>query len=337
MYSFLNDYSEGCHPAILDALVSSNLFQEAGYGEDSICKEAIKIIKQKTSLPNADVHFISGATQANLTVVGAALKPYEAVIAASSGHIAVHEAGAIEATGHKVCTVKSANGKLTPEDIESMVAYHTDEHMVKPAMVYISDTTEVGTVYLKQELLDIASTCKKHNLLLFMDGARLAQALSSPYNDMSLKELSAIPDIFYLGGTKNGALLGEAIVINNEVLKTNFRYMLKQNGALLAKGRLLGVQFVKLFEGDLFLANGDHANRMALKLAAAIERAGYQFLCHPESNQIFPILPKDVICRLAKEFLFYNWAEYAKDKSVIRLVTSWATDEGQVDKFNSLL
>lgn len=332
-YSFLNDYSEGCVPEILDILGRTNHTQEVGYGEDALCVEATGLIRGETGCLKADVHFVSGATQANKIIISSALRPFEAVVAAGTGHIAVHEAGAIEATGHKVCTVPTTDGKLTSELVDQVVKFHSDEHMVKPRMVYISNTTEVGTVYLKKELIALKEYCGANNLYLFVDGARLAQALTSKANDIAMKEFAAIPDIFYIGGTKNGALLGEAIVINNENIKKDFRFNLKQNGALLAKGRILGAQFVGLFTDNIFYRNGAHANSMAMKLADGIEEAGFGFMAEPESNQIFPILPNRVIESLLKDYRFYRWADNGDGSSSIRLVTSWATKEDKVDRF----
>ncbi|MEA3505038.1 MAG: low specificity L-threonine aldolase [Bacteroidota bacterium] len=332
-YSFRNDYSEGAHKRILEALGRSNFDQEQGYGEDNFCNEAIKLIRQKIKNPNADIHFVSGGTQANLIVLSSILRPYESVIAATTGHIVVHETGAIEATGHKINTVETKNGKLTPQTIQPILDFHEDEHMVKPKVVFISNSTEVGTTYSKQELEELSVFCKKNNLYLYLDGARLASALTSKQNNMTISELSALVDVFYIGGTKNGALLGEAIVINNDKLKENFRFSLKQKGALLAKGRLLGIQFLELFKDDLFFELGRHANFMSSKIAASIKELGYEFLTDPVSNQIFPILPNKLIEKLSEKYGFYIWEKFDENSSSIRLVTSWATKEDAVDEF----
>ncbi len=333
IYNFKNDYSEGAHPNILQALNASNYYQEEGYGEDNYCNLAKKSIFEIIQSKNSDVHFVSGGTQANLIVISSLLKPYESVIAAASGHIAVHETGAIEATGHKINTVQTKNGKLYPKDIEAQVAYHSDEHMVKPGMVYISNSTELGTVYTKKELEDLSGICKKYGLYLFMDGARLASALTSPAGDLKFPDFARLTDVFYIGGTKNGALLGEAIVINHPDLQKNFRFAMKQRGALLAKGRIFGIQFVELFKNDLFYQLAHHANAMAMKLAKGLRKAGYDFLTEPVSNQIFPVLPNSLIEKLSKKFGFYVWAPFDESRSSIRLVTSWATKEEMVDKF----
>jgi threonine aldolase len=332
-YSFNSDYREGAHPDILNALIRTNLNQEEGYGYDTYSKEAISLIKNVIQSPNADIHFVSGGTQANLSVISSVLKPYESVIAATTGHIAVHEAGAIETTGHKINTIEAKDGKLTPKSIKSIIDIHQDEHMVKPRLVFISNSTEIGTVYKKYELESLSVFCKQNNLFLYLDGARLASALTSDTNDISLPELSKLVDIFYIGGTKNGALFGEAIVINNNALKENFRFILKQKGALLAKGRMLGVQFLEFFKDNLFFELGKHSNVMAKKLSDGIKSAGYEFMTTPVSNQIFPILPNKVIDKLQRKYGFYIWKDYNKNDSVVRLVTSWATKEKNINKF----
>ncbi|WP_445710258.1 threonine aldolase family protein [Flavobacterium sp.] len=332
-YSFKNDYSEGAHESILSALLKTNLNQEDGYGKDSLSNEAIKIIQQKIGNKNADIHFVSGGTQANLIVISSILKPFESVIAPLTAHIAVHETGAIEATGHKINTVNTKDGKLTVEDIQSVLDAHTDEHMVKPKLVFISNSTEIGSIYTKKELTKIADFCKKKKLFLYMDGARLGLALTSAKNDMSLTELSNLVDVFYIGGTKNGALLGEAIVINNNELKENFRFHLKQKGALLAKGRVIGIQFLTLFKNDLYWELGKHANAMASKISDAIIGLNYNFLTDPSSNQIFPILPNKVLVQLSEKYGFYVWKKIDDQSSVARIVTSWATKEVLVNEF----
>lgn len=336
-YSFKNDYSEGAHPNILKALSDANLKQQEGYGLDDYCKEAGDLIKKLIKNPKADVHFVSGGTQANLIIISAILKPYESVISANTGHINIHEAGAVESTGHRIDTIDTKDGKITAQQIKEVVDSHNDEHMVKPRLVFISNTTEVGTIYKKKELEEISSFCKKNNLILYLDGARLGSALTSTENDLTLSDISKLVDIFYIGGTKNGALLGEAIVINNEDLKKDFRRQLKQKGALLAKGRIFGVQFLELFKNNLYLDLAKHANLMALKIAEAIKKKGYKFLTNPSSNMIFPILPNKLIDKLKKDYDFYVWSKIDKDNSVIRLVTSWATEEKAIDKFITIL
>jgi len=332
-YSFKNDYSEGAHEQILNALSSINLNQDEGYGKDKYCKEAINLIRKKIQNPKADIHFVFGGTQANLIVISSILKPYESVIAATTGHIAVHEAGAIESTGHKINTIEAKDGKLKVEDIESVLNFHTDEHMVKPKAIFISNSTEIGSIYSKKELEEISKFCRKNKLYLYLDGARLGSALTSEKNDLTISEIAKLVDVFYIGGTKNGALFGEAIVILNDELKENFRFYLKQKGALLAKGRILGVQFLELFKDDLFFDLAKHANKMASKLARGIKKQNYDFLTEPVSNQIFPILPNNLIEKLNQKYGFYIWCKVDDKNSAIRLVTSWATKEEYVNQF----
>jgi threonine aldolase len=333
-FSFKNDYSEGCHPAILAALTNTNAVQYSGYGDDELSQEAVALIRKKMENDNAAVHLVSGGTQANLIVIGAFLRPHECVIAAVTGHIFVHEAGAIEATGHKIEAVPTTDGKLSPEHIKAVLAkYGDDVHMVKPRMVYISNSTEIGTIYLLNELIALFDCCRENGLLLFMDGARLGSALCAHINNVSLADLSRLTDVFYIGGTKNGALLGEAIVINNNELQADFLYHLKQRGALMAKGRVLGAQFAALFRDGLFFDLARHANKMAYKLADAIRERGFEFLTDSPSNQIFPIFPTEVIEKMLLKFDFYLWQKIDGQQSAVRLVTSWATPETAVDSF----
>ncbi|HYK73691.1 MAG TPA: aminotransferase class I/II-fold pyridoxal phosphate-dependent enzyme [Pseudoneobacillus sp.] len=333
MYSFKNDYSEGAHPRILNSLIESNLEQEAGYGEDRFSQEAVEILKQRIGKNDVDIHLLAGGTQTNLTAISAFLKPHEAAIAASTGHILTHETGAIEATGHKIISIEVEDGKLSPSHIKEALDAHTDEHMVKPKLVYISNSTEIGSIYKKGELEQLSQICKENNLILFMDGARLGSALSSAENDLELSDLPLLVDAFYIGGTKNGALIGEALVICRDSLKEEFRFHMKQKGALLAKGRLLGIQFLELFRDNLFFDLALHANKMAELLREAISKEQFKFLTHSPSNQIFPILPNSLITELQSKYSFYIWEKVDSDYSAIRLVTSWATKEEVVLAF----
>lgn len=330
MYSFTNDYSEGAHPRILNALMESNFLQEDGYGEDRYCRQAIERVKERIGRNDIDIHFLSGGTQTNLIAISAFLRPHEAAIAANTGHILGHETGAIEATGHKVISVAVSDGKLKPSHLQAVLEDHPDEHMVKPKLVYISDSTELGTIYNKAELEQLSQFCKENQLFLYMDGARLGSALCSPENDLELSDLATYLDAFYIGGTKNGALLGEALVICRDSLKEDFRYFLKQKGALLAKGRLLGIQFLELFRDNLYFDLASHANTMARLLSEAITQAGFGFLSHSSTNQIFPILPNTLIAELQADYSFSIWKKIDSDHSAIRLVTSWATPEEAV-------
>ena len=266
-------------------------------------------------------------------MISTILRPYESVIASSVGHITVHEAGAIESTGHKINAIDTKDGKLKVSDIQSVLDMHTDEHMVKPKLVFISNSTELGSIYTKKELTDISHFCKIHQLYLYLDGARLGSALTSEANDLTLAELAQLVDIFYIGWTKNGALCWEAIVIMNDDLKENFRYCMKQKGALLAKSRLLWLQFLTFFQDDLFFSLAKHANTMASRLVEGIRKQSYSFLSTPVSNQIFPILPNELIERMSEKYLFYVWQSIDSKHSAIRLVTSWATKEEAVNQF----
>lgn len=333
MYSFKNDYSEGAHQNILRVLTESNLIQGAGYGEDDYCKEAGRLIKEKIARQDADIHFLSGGTQTNLTAISAFLRPHEAVIAAHTGHIATHETGAIEATGHKVITVNVEDGKLKAHHILSVLEEHTDEHMVKPKMVYLSNSTEVGTIYKKDELKAMSKLCKDKGLYLYVDGARLGSALCAKENDLTFEDLGALTDAFYIGGTKNGALLGEALVIIRDELKEDFRYHIKQKGGMLAKGRILGIQFVELFKDNLYFELARHANSMAEILKEGISSLGYSFLIDSPTNQIFPIFPNEIIKKLCQNYDFQMWQKVDENYLVVRLVTSWATPKEAVEDF----
>ncbi len=333
IYNFKNDYTEGAHPNIIAALSKTNLEQHEGYGLDTYCERAAQLLKSKFNNPNADIHFVSGGTQANAIIIAASLRPYESVISAQTGHIAVHEAGAIENTGHKINVVNNPDGKLSCENIETVLKQHNDEHMVKPKLVFISNATETGTIYKKTELKDLSLYCKEKDLILYLDGARLGCALSSTENDIGFEELANLVDIFYIGGTKNGAMIGEAVIINRDDLKKGFRFHLKQNGALLAKSRVFGVQFMELFKDDLYFDLAKHANAMANKLSIQIKTLGYSFLSESVTNQVFPIFPNTVIDSLIDNYGFYIWSPIDSENSAIRLVTSWSTKEGAVDSF----
>ncbi|MEK6704730.1 MAG: aminotransferase class V-fold PLP-dependent enzyme [Bdellovibrionota bacterium] len=334
MYFFFDDYSEGAHLQILEAFSRTNFQQERGYGMDSFTQEAERLIKEKIKKPKAAVHFVSSGTHANLVCISSLLKSYESVVAVDSGHANIHEAGAVEATGHKINVVPAVAGKMTPQAILEIVTTHTDEHMVKPKAVYISQSTEVGTVYLKSELQKLHEVCQQNELYLFIDGARIGHAVMSKNADFDLFDIANYCDLFSIGGTKNGALIGEAIVIVNPGLQENFRYHLRQRGALLAKARAVTVQFVELFKGNLYFENAKYANDMAQKLAVGIQECGYQFLSEPVVNQIFPIFPNGVIEKLQKNHGFYVWSKSSTpDHSVVRLVTSWATQDVAIEAF----
>jgi threonine aldolase len=333
MYYLKNDYSEGCHPALLEALTRTNLEATTGYGLDPYCQEAADKIKAVFSCPDANVHFLVGGTQANLTMISHILRPYEAAITVTTGHIAVHESGAVEATGHKVLTYPSTDGKVTPTMVEQALLENPDEHTVSPAMVYVSNATEIGTVYTKAELEALHESCVAHGLYLYLDGARLGTALTSPENDLKPEDFPRLCDAFYIGGTKNGALFGEAMVVVNDQLKSHFRTSIKQKGGMLAKGRLLGVQFSQLFTDDLWFQLAQHANTQAAKLQKGLVEKGVPLMVSSPTNQIFPIFSDAETQRLSQDFAFEIWGRQDETHSIIRLVTSWATQPETVEAF----
>lgn len=308
--------------------------QEAGYGEDQYSKKAKMLIRQHINDENADIHFVSGGTQANLLVISSLLKPYQCAIAASSGHILNNETGAIESTGHKIISVPSSDGKLRPEDLQNVLDQHQNiPHQVMPKLVYISNSTELGTIYNQSELVQLSQFCREKKLILFMDGARLAQALTANSNDLTLKDIAAHTDIFYLGGTKNGALFGEAIIILNDFLKEDFAYNIKQKGALLAKGRVLGIQFLGLMQNDLYFQLGNHANHQAQKIKTAMTLFSVEFYTENLTNQLFPIISNKMIAELSRSFDFYTIKQMIDSESVIRIITSWNTPDEAVNDF----
>lgn len=333
MISFKNDYSEGAHSRVLEALIKTNFEQTDGYGEDPYTLEAYELIKEKIQCKDCNIRFIVGGTQTNMLTISHVLRPYQSVISAESGHINGHETGAIEATGHKVELIPAPEGKLTPELVEKVLSIHTDAHNVQPKMVYISNPTEIGTLYKKAELEALYNCCKKHGLYLFMDGARLASALTSEYNDIALSDYPKYTDMFYIGGTKCGALFGEVIVFTNDELFEGFQYSIKQRGALLAKGRLLGLQFRELFKNDLYYEIGKHSNEMAKMLKECFIKNGFKFAAESFSNQQFPILPNNIVEEMGKKYKYTFVEKFDDTHSVIRFVTSWATKKENVEEF----
>ena len=336
MIRFECDYAEGAHPAIMDMLIKTNLEQTPGYGEDHYSDEARTLIRDLCKDDTLAVHFLVGGTQTNFTVISAALRPYEGVLCAETGHINVHETGAVEATGHKVLPLKSCDGKIDSAQIETAVKAQMDdeahEHLVKPGMVYISQPTECGTMYTCEELKAISEVCQRYDIYLFVDGARLGYALASPQNNITLKDMAELTDIFYIGGTKVGLLFGEAVVIRNEELKKNFRYMIKQKGGMLAKGRLLGVQFGELMKDGLYIKISEEAVRLAMQIKKAFLDKGIKFLYDSPTNQQFPILSTEQIGILKREFAFSDIKDMGNGLRAVRFCTSWATREGDVDK-----
>ena len=335
MIYFNNDYSEGCHESVLRKLTETNLEQTFGYGEDEYCQEAAQKIRALCRREDAAVHFLVGGTQANLTVIAASLRPHHGILAADSAHINAHETGAIEATGHKVLALPSDDGKITAAQVEKAVLAHcadgSHEHMPKPGMVYISSPTEWGTLYSRSELEALSETCKKMGLYLFLDGARLGYGLAAKENDVTMADLARLCDVFYLGGTKCGALFGEAVVITNPRIAEDFRYMMKQRGGLLAKGRLLGVQFSALLEDDCYFEICGYANTLADRIRTTLEYLGYSLYLPGCTNQIFPILPDALLEKLAETYTFTEMHRVDDTHRVVRFCTSWATKEENVD------
>jgi len=335
MIRFENDYAEGAHERILKRLLETNEEQTPGYGMDKYCENAKAYIRKACDVENADVHLLVGGTQTNTTVIASILRPHQGAVAAITGHIAVHETGAIEATGHKVLTLPSDDGKIRAEQVKEMYDAHwndvTHEHMVQPGLVYISHPTENGTTYSRAELEALSKVCREHGLPLFLDGARLGYGLVSKDSDLSMADIARLCDVFYIGGTKVGALCGEAVVITNDALKKDFRYFIKQRGGLLAKGRLLGIQFETLFEDGLYYEIASHAVEMAMMIREAFIEKGYSFRYDSVTNQQFPILRNDVLSELGKKYSFSFWEKFDDNHSVVRFCTSWATKKENVE------
>lgn len=336
MILFQSDYTEGACPEIMNRLMETNMEQTPGYSEDKHCERAAKLIQEACKAPDSKVHFLVGGTQTNMTVIGAALRPYQGVLAAKTGHIHVHETGAVESLGYKILALPDTFGKISADQIDEACTLHKNdasfEHMVQPKMVYISQPTELGTLYTRRELEEIRSVCDKHDLYLFVDGARLGYGLAARENDVDLEIMARLTDVFYIGGTKVGALFGEAVVIQNTVLQKDFRYMIKQKGGMLAKGRLLGIQFETLFEDGLYMKISEHAISLADKLREAFVQKGYEFLVENTTNQIFPIMEDDKLEVLKENFGFCYQERIDENKSAVRFCTCWATKEENVDK-----
>lgn len=334
MILFNSDYTEGAHPRLMERLMETNLEQTVGYGEDAYCEEAREAIRRVCEAPNADVHFLVGGTQTNFTVISLALRSYQGVICADTGHINVHETGAVEATGHKVLALPGTDGKITAEQVKEAYVLHwsdeSREHIVQPKMVYISHPTELGTLYTKTELQALHDVCKECGLYLFLDGARLGYGLMAPGTDVTLPDIAALCDVFYIGGTKVGALFGEAVVICNPELKNDFRYGIKQHGGMLAKGRLLGVQFLELFKDGLYFEIAKHAIDMAMLLKNELTKKGYHFYMDSVTNQQFIIIDDKKLEEIRKKYGVTYQMRCDDTHSVIRLCTSWATREEDV-------
>ncbi len=338
---FLCDYGEGAHPRIMEALLRTNMEQTSGYGMDLHCEHARELIRAACGTPDADVHFLVGGTQANMTVIASILRPYQGVLCAQSGHINVHETGAVEATGHKVLALPMQDGKITAAQVEEAVLAHRAdenfEHIVQPGMVYISHPTECGTLYSKDELTQMSRVCHALGIPLFLDGARLGYALASAQNDLTLPEIAALCDVFYIGGTKVGALFGEAVVITNPALQQDFRYMIKQRGGMLAKGRLLGIQFETLFTDGLYMEISRHADELAYRVRDLFRAHGYPMLFESPTNQQFVILPDADYEVLRQTSVGELWQRVDAAYAAWRFCTSWATTEEAVDRLEASL
>lgn len=335
MICFHNDYSEGCHEKVLQALIQTNMEQTTGYGEDEYCASAADQIRKLCGREDLAVHFLVGGTQANLTVIDAALRPHQATLGAASAHINVHETGAVEATGHKVLSVPSADGKITAQQVRTVVDAHrasgSFEHEAQPKLVYISNPTELGTLYSLAELEALSAVCKEKGLYLFLDGARLGYGLAAKGYDVTLSDIARLCDVFYIGGTKVGALFGEAVVIGNPAIAEDFRYLIKQHGGMLAKGRLLGIQFGALMEDGLYFRIAEHAVQMADRIRHTFDELHVPYLIPGVTNQIFPILSDDFLAELGKNFMFTEQERVDATHRAVRFCTSWATKEENVD------
>ncbi len=341
MIRFDSDYTEGAHPRILEALKRTNFEQTNGYGDDVHCRRAAGLIRRECGTPDAQVHFLVGGTQTNLTVISSILRPYQGVLCACGGHIACHETGAVEAAGHKVLPLPDAegDGKITAAQVREAVERHmsdvTREHTVQPGMVYISQSSECGTVYGKRELEEMRETCREFALPLFIDGARLGYALAGSGGELTLREIAENCDVFYVGGTKVGLLFGEAVVITNPALTRDFRYMMKQRGAMLAKGRLLGVQFEEAFSDGLYYEMSAHAVNEAARIKQALTRRGIPLLFDSPTNQLFPILTREQQEALSCKYVFSFWQHVDEQRDAVRICTSWATPGESVDELIS--
>ena len=335
MLYFNNDYAEGCHPKVLEALCRTNFDQTPGYGEDKYCAQAAAKIRALCGREDVAVHFLVGGTQTNMTVIAAALRPHQGALCAESGHIHVHETGAVEATGHKVLALPSNDGKITAAQVRQAVESHRNdgsfEHMVQPKLVYISNPTELGTLYTRSELTALSETCHELGLYLFLDGARLGYGLMAKGNDLTLPDIARLCDVFYIGGTKVGALFGEAVVIANPALKEDFRYLIKQHGGMLAKGRLLGVQFEALLEDGLYREIGRKAVGQAQRLQKAFLDKGWSLLIPTPTNQQFPVIPNQALEILNRKYSSCFWCRPDSDHTAVRFCTSWSTRDEAID------
>lgn len=335
MLFFHNDYNEMCHEKVLQKIAACNGEKVTGYGRDHWCEQAAEMIRRACQNDELAVHFLVGGTQTNLTVIDAALRSHQGVISAETGHIHVHETGSIEACGHKILALPTKDGKITAQQVEKLMLMHLSdsdaEHTVQPKMVYISNPTELGTIYYKEDLTALYDTCHKHGLYLFMDGARLGYGLTAHDNDLTLPDLAKLTDVFYIGGTKCGAMFGEAVVFSNPTIAQDFRYLIKQHGGMLAKGWLLGVQFAALMENELYFNICKHANEQADMIRQTVKDAGYKLLAETTTNQVFPILPDTLLEKLKNIVTFTEQGRVDETSRAVRFCTSWATTDENVE------
>ena len=341
MISFASDYIQGAHPQVLERLIETNMEQLSGYGTDKYTESAKEKIRQVCNRPNAGVYFLAGGTQTNMIVIDSLLLPHEGVISPMSGHINCHESGAVESTGHKILPIKSIDGKISAEEVDKFTsAFYSDEnyeHMVSPGLVYISHPTEYGTLYTKAELGALRDVCKKYNMKLFIDGARLGYGLAGDGTDVTLETICDCCDVFYIGGTKMGALCGEAVVFPKGDMPKHYLTIAKRHGALLAKGRLLGVQFDALFTDNLYFQIGKHAMNMAHKMKQVFIDNGFEFYNNSPTNQIFVILENNLMEKLKEYVVFSFWEKYDDNHTVVRFATSFGTTENEIEQLNSIL
>ena len=337
MFCFHNDYNAMCHPKVMEKMLAASSLHMDGYGTDSICDKASAAIRKLCGDDTLSVHFLTGGTQTNLTVIAASLRPYQAVVSATSAHINEHETGAIQAIGHQILALPTQNGKISAEQIENLAADHYTptgpgvEHSAQPKLVYISFSTELGTIYSKQELEDIRTVCDKYDMYLYIDGARLGYGLCAADCDLTIQDIARLTDAFYIGGTKQGALLGEAVVISNPVIAADFRYMIKRQGGMLAKGWLLGLQFEALLEDDLYFSAARTANSYADRLRSLLSELGCSLPGVNRTNQVFTVLSDGTLDKLAAEFRFTEWSRVDENHRMVRFCTSWSTTQSDVD------
>ncbi len=332
-YNFKNDYSEGADPRVMEELLEANKFVYDGYGYDTMTEKARETIKKAVGNDNIDINFLSGGTLTNIAGIKTFLRPHESIISADIGHINGHECGAIEATGHKILLVSNKDGKILPQDIENIMEENNNETVTAPKLVYLSNAMENGLTYNKEELTEISKVCKAHNLFLFLDGARLGAALSSLQGNLTLQDISYLVDAFYIGGTKNGILLGEALIVCNDEFKKIIRYTMKQSGAILAKTWTIAVQFYALFKDGLYYELADNGVNQAKIMYDGMRELGFEFGYEFSTNTIFPIMDNDFIKKIGENYLFEEWEKVDSNRTTVRLVTSWATKESAVKEF----